>query len=534
MATVRYSVGANPGTPATTYNPASPPVLGNGDRIRWTATDVAGNVADGISNAVRIDSVAPTTTASGVSPDWTRTAQPVTLTATDATSGVAAIRYTLGNGAPDTVYDPANKPVLANGQRLRFAATDVAGNAEAVKETAVAKVDGDAPATTVSGISPGYTAVPRPVTLAATDALSGVAVIRYTLGDGAPDTVYDPANKPALADGQRIRFQAVDVAGNVEAVQTSAAAHVDGAVPETTLETSIAAFTADAAPAIAFSTTAPDARFECALDGAGFRPCTSPFVPAGALADGPHTFAVRAVSRAEVLDPTPATAGFVVDTAAPAAPTLTQQPDATTTDTTARFAFTAEQNATLRCAVDGGPAADCAATLVLEQLAVGPHTLRVTARDRAGNESVAATVAWTVTQVVPAPTATPTPPGPPLTAQSLSFTLAGKGRQLLLSKKRVPFLVDCGGVACSVTVAAEIRVKGRRFKLTTLKASLPTGKAMRLDLVTSHALRAKVRRLVGQRGTKATLHYAITATGSTGTRVTKTGTIALRRLTASG
>ncbi len=257
---------------------------------------------------------------------------------------------------------------------------------------------------------------------------------------------------------------------------------------------------------------------------------------AAALADGPHTFAVRAISRADVLDPTPATASFVVDTVAPAAPTVTQRPDATTTDTSARFAFTAEENATLRCSVDGGPAADCAATLALAALAVGPHVLSVTARDRAGNQSQAATVEWTVTQVVPAPAPATTPPpssSPPVTAKSLAFMLAGKGRQLLLSKKQVPVIVGCGGVTCSVTVAAEIRVKGQRLKLTTLKATLPTGNATRLELVTTRAQRAKVRALVGQRGAKATLRYTITATDSAGTRVTKTGSIALRRLTAS-
>ena len=185
--------------------------------------------------------------------------------------------------------------------------------------------------------------------------------------------------------------------------------------------------------------------------------------------------------------------------------------------------------------MDAAPAAGCAATLDLGPLALGAHTLRVTARDRAGNESEPTTVEWTVTQLAaaPAPSPTPTPaPTPTLTAKALTFTLAGKGRQLLLSKQQVPVVVNCGGVACSITVAAEIRVKGKRLKLTTLKASLPTGNATRLKLTTTSAQRAKIRTLVGRRGTKATLRYTITATGAGGTHVTRTGTITLRRLTA--
>jgi hypothetical protein len=537
MAGLVYSVGSNPPAPATVYDSAHPPTLPDGAHLRWQATDTAGNVSTGTSDTAHIDAVAPVTTASTVSPDWTRTPQPVSLTSTDALSGVAAIRYTLGSGTPNLAYDPANKPVLANGQKLRYAATDVAGNVETVKETAVAKVDADPPATTASAVATGYTAAPQPVTLTATDALSGVAVIRYTLGDGDPDAVYDPASKPVLGDGQRLRYGATDVAGNTEAVKETARARVDSAVPDTTLETSIPAFTANASPSIAFSTGAPEAHFECALDGGVFVACSSPFVPANDLADGAHTFAVRTVSRASVPDPSPATLSFAVDTIAPAAPIVNQRPDATTTDTAAHFAFATEENAVLLCALDGAPATGCAATLDLGPLAPGGHTLRVTARDRAGNESEATTVEWTVTQLALAPSPTPTPapaPALPLTAKALTFTLAGKDRQLLLSKRQIAVVVNCGGVPCSLTVAAEIRVKGKRLKLATLKASLPTGKATQLKLATTSAQRTTIRKLVGRRGTKATLRYTITATGAGGARVTRTGTIALRRLTASG
>jgi hypothetical protein len=53
-------------------------------------------------------------------------------------------------------------------------------------------------------------------------------------------------------------------------------------------------------------------RFECSVDGGGFEPCGSP-ITLGPLADGPHTFAVRAVDS-DGADPTPAGRGFTVDT----------------------------------------------------------------------------------------------------------------------------------------------------------------------------------------------------------------------------
>jgi hypothetical protein len=58
------------------------------------------------------------------------------------------------------------------------------------------------------------------------------------------------------------------------------------------------------------------AKFECALDGAAFGPCVSP-VTYSALADGLHSFAVRAIDAAGNVDASPATFAWTVDVTPP-------------------------------------------------------------------------------------------------------------------------------------------------------------------------------------------------------------------------
>ena len=133
------------------------------------------------------------------------------------------------------VYNPApgQKPVLADGERIKYFSTDTVGNAEAVRTSATAQVDLSAP-TTTDDVPATVVGAPVEVTLSATDS-GGAAVDKtyYTTGASPADPttasdVYNPApgQKPVLADGERIKYFSTDTVGNAEAVRTSATVSV--------------------------------------------------------------------------------------------------------------------------------------------------------------------------------------------------------------------------------------------------------------------------------------------------------------------
>ncbi len=93
--------------------------------------------------------------------------------------------------------------------------------------------------------------------------------------------------------------------------------------PEGTVRSGEASFT--------FSSSEGGAAFQCRLDGAAFEACSSPRTYPG-VGDGPHRFAVRALSADGRPDPTAAARDWVVDTTPPAVVSLDPADGATGVD----------------------------------------------------------------------------------------------------------------------------------------------------------------------------------------------------------
>jgi len=174
---------------------------------------------------------------------------------------------------------------------------------------------------------------------------------------------------------------------------------------------------------------------ECSLDGAAYTACTSPR-SYSALANGSHTFRVRDRNpRLGAGDPAART--WTVDTIAPPAPQLTQEPSDPSNSSAATFSFSdSEAHVTFLCQLDGGAWTACSSPTSYKKLADGAHSFGVKARDAAGNLSTATTYAWHVDTVAPPkPTLTQTPPNPSASSSAtFAFTdgEAGVGFQCSL------------------------------------------------------------------------------------------------------
>src|SRR4051794_32875475 len=145
------------------------------------------------------------------------------------------------------------------------------------------------------------------------------------------------------------------------------------------------------------TSTDPLAGFECRLDGPGST--VGMFSKCGAsatyrsLADGAYTFRVRAV-HGDLVDGTPDTQTFTVDTTAPVAPTITAPPDnSAQNSTTVALSGTAEPGSTVEVFEGATSRGTTTATTQgnwtrsIPGVGEGTHTYTATARDAAGNVS---------------------------------------------------------------------------------------------------------------------------------------------------
>ncbi|MHB8604751.1 MAG: hypothetical protein ACYDCK_05800 [Thermoplasmatota archaeon] len=161
------------------------------------------------------------TIASATAGAWSNHAQP-TVTWTDpgdAGSGVASYARTLDGASANLGNTLKDTPSLSEGlHTYALRAVDGVGLASAASNTLTFKIDTTPPKTTISTGDPHvvdargtWVTSATPLTLAASDALSGVAT---TTRDGSP---YTGAFTLAGSDGPHdVSFASTDVAGNVE------------------------------------------------------------------------------------------------------------------------------------------------------------------------------------------------------------------------------------------------------------------------------------------------------------------------------
>jgi hypothetical protein len=178
----------------------------------------------------------------------------------------------------------------------------------------------------------------------------------------------------------------------------------DATSPETTITSGPTGLTRNATPTFRFSSSELGSTFECRFDSAPFGPCSGArsHTPSSPLADGRHTFRVRAVDAADNADPTPAHRSFTVDTVRPARPTITAtNPPSPANDNNPEVIGTAEAGSTVKIytgtGCSGSPAAQGSASAFASPGITVPvpdnstTAFHARATDRAGNNSPCST-----------------------------------------------------------------------------------------------------------------------------------------------
>lgn len=137
-----------------------------------------------------------------------------------------------------------------------------------------------------------------------------------SLDHGEFATCTSPKTYSSLGDGEHsLEIRARDLAGNVTGEPAANTWTVDTIAPETMIDSETPSDNPTESTSITFefSSTEEQVTFECQNDSGMYTECSSPYV-LNSLADGLHTFSVRAKDRAGNIDPSPATYSWTVDT----------------------------------------------------------------------------------------------------------------------------------------------------------------------------------------------------------------------------
>ncbi|WP_177222696.1 Ig-like domain-containing protein [Chitinophaga sp. YR627] len=401
------------------------------------ATDASGNT--GASSATLnmvIDTQAPAAPTVKTDKNPTNDNTPVITGKAEPNSTVTIYD---GNTVVGTVPADANgdytytfNPALSDGtHNITTTATDAAGNTSGKSNQLPINIDTHAPATPpapvlADGRTGGLIDDSTPDIKGTAEANSTVTI--YLNGNAVGTTKADAAGNytytfnPALADASyAITVTATDAAGNTSAQSPALNITIDATVPPVPAAPQLIdgknGITNDATPSIR-GDAEPNSTVTVYVDGKAVGTTKADadghytYTIEPALADGKHNVTVTATDAVGNTSGQSPALSFVIDTQAPAAPTVTTD-KTLTNDNTPTVTGKAEPNSTVTVYVDGKPAGTVTADnngnysyTITPALADGGHSVTATATDAAGNTSVpSATLNITVdTQAPAAPT----------------------------------------------------------------------------------------------------------------------------------
>lgn len=281
---------------------AAPFEVGDGEHtVDAHAVDVAGSSGQVLSRSFGVDTTPPITAAQIAGPagenGWYVGRVQVTLAATDAL-GTATIWYRVDGGSW-TMY--TSSLLFDTGvHTFDYYAVDASGLQEEV-QTQTVSIDSVAPAASASLPSPaasGWYATPIPVTITASDALSGLASISYRIDGGAWQT-YAGSLLLTLEGDHTVEYVAVDSAGNRGSIR-AIEVHIDTTPPVVAAPSASLHVTTSQ---VTLTWTGTDAgsgidHYEVRVDGGTFESVGSERSVSLQLADGSHTIVIRALDRA--------------------------------------------------------------------------------------------------------------------------------------------------------------------------------------------------------------------------------------------
>ena len=214
-------------------------VSGDGDRqVVYSSVDWAGHTESQHFFTLKLDGIAPSTaisiTGTTGSNGWRTTPVQITLSPTDARSGVAATYYKVDGGPTQTYSGPFMVDESAVHQ-INYWSVDNVGNTEVQKSTEV-KIDKDAPTTESSlsgtlGNNDYYTGSVQ-VTLTGSDNVAGLSSTSYKIDNGNQMAYMGSPFTVSGNGAHTVSFWSRDMAGN-SASPTTITINIDSTVPVT-------------------------------------------------------------------------------------------------------------------------------------------------------------------------------------------------------------------------------------------------------------------------------------------------------------